>query len=133
MENCLTLTNPDALTIETMHDKLKHWHEKIKKGEWKRSKEKELAVYGKQSKGRCHRYGKIGHKSTDPKCPENKIKGGPTMIQWEEENCQKFLRKCLICDKTGHKVNDCPELFGCLDKAKQSLDKRECNDLIHVQ
>ena len=69
----MALTGSDEMKIKVFCDKLNHLYKNFKnKGEERRLKEKAQAAYGKQFKDRCHRCGKIGHKSTDSKFQENK-------------------------------------------------------------
>ena len=48
----------------------------------------------------------------------------------ERGKLPKLLWKCFNCGKIVHKNDDCPELVGSWDKAKQSLDKKQHYDLI---
>ena len=66
----LTLTGPDASTIDVIHDKL--ILQKIKTNAKKKIEEKVLAACSKQFNCRCYRCRKIGHRWKDTKCSENK-------------------------------------------------------------
>ena len=73
LENHLTATGDNTLTIDSIREKLNHRYEKIKsKKEEKSEKEKALGAYNKQYKQQCQICEKYGHKSGDWKCPENK-------------------------------------------------------------
>ena len=73
LENRLTVTGDNTLTIDVIYKKLNHWYEKIKnKREEKVKKEKALGTYNKQYKQRCRKCGKYSHKPGDKRCPENK-------------------------------------------------------------
>ena len=55
LENHLTATGDDVLTIDVIRKKLNHWHKKVKsKKEEKEEKEKAIGAYNKQFKQRCH-------------------------------------------------------------------------------
>ena len=71
LENNITVTGDNALTINIIHKKIIHWYEKYKSK--KEKKRKALKVYNKQYKQRCHKCGKYSHKPGNPKCPENKM------------------------------------------------------------
>lgn len=103
LENRLTLdqSDPNALTIENIREKLNNRYERIKKNESEDDVEEEKALYAnhqekalyaKQYKGRCGKCGEYGHKSGSTNCSEN-------------EN--SFKGNCFFCEEKGHKINGC--------------------------
>ena len=74
LENYLTSSSEDALTIEALCEKLCHWHKKINNKNEERKEKKALGANNKQCKIRCCKCGKYGHKPNDHKCPEYKNK-----------------------------------------------------------
>ena len=93
-------------------------------------KKNSWVVYDKQFKGRCHKCGKIGHKSTDPNFLRTRTKKWSTRLQKWRRKSPKISGKRFNCEKTGHKKDDCPELIGSSYKAKQLLDEKESADLV---
>ena len=86
LENCLTATRDNALTIDSIRKKLNHRQEKIKnKKDETSKKEKVLGAYNKQYKQGYQRCGKYGYKPGDRRCPENKNE--------KEENDKKIEYK----------------------------------------
>ena len=60
LENHLTATRDEALTIHSICTKLNHRYKKIKsKIEEKIEKEKALSAYNKQYKWRCRKFGSV--------------------------------------------------------------------------
>ena len=107
LENCLTATGENALTIDSIQEKLNHRYEKIKtKKEEKHEKEKALNVYNNQYKQQCQRCGKYGHKPVDRRCPE--IKNNKEEYEKKNEyNNKKFDGICHHCGQKGHMSKDC--------------------------
>ena len=66
--------------------------------------EAETALFSKQFKGRCHKCGKWGHKSTD--CKENKG-GERNSGGGNNRGGQRTSKKCTHCGKTGHTIETC--------------------------
>ena len=86
LENRLTATRENALTIDSICEKLNHRYEKIKsEKEEKNEEEKALKAYNKQYQQRCRQCGKYSHKPGDRRCPENKNE--------KEENEKKVEHK----------------------------------------
>ena len=67
-------------------EKLNPQFEKVKNQKKEKTKEKALVVYRKPFKDTSTKCGKYGHKSTDPKCLENKEKN-------EKEGMQECKKK----------------------------------------
>ena len=97
LKNRHTATGDDALTIDSICEKLNHRYEKIKsKKEEKSKKEKALRAYNKQYKQRRQRCGKYGHKPGDQRCPEIKMKE-KKMIRNKIRKNKKFGGICYHC------------------------------------
>ena len=120
LENRLTVDASDsnALTIESIRDKLGNRFERIKANE---EKPEETGLYSgyykKQYKGRCSNCGEYGHKSGD--CPEKE----PTEASHENDHSREFKGKCWYCDKLGHKANKCKQLMADALKRKAEREK----------
>ena len=107
LENCLMATGENALTIDSIREKLNHSYEKIKsKKEEKNKKEKALNAYNKQYKQRCRRCEKYGHKHDDWICPENKNEKKENEKKVEHKH-RKFEQICYHCGQKGHMSKDC--------------------------
>ena len=81
LENHLTATGENALTIDSIHEKLNHRYEKIK------SKKEE--IYNKQYKQQCWQCGKYDHKPGNWRCPKNKNE------KEENEKNVEYKMECL--------------------------------------
>jgi len=81
------MSKTEPLDLETVREKLKMRHDRIKEHDADHDQEKAIktmfkvlkneedeekafAFFRKQFKGTCHACRQYGHKSTDPKCPE---------------------------------------------------------------
>ena len=98
-------TNIDNLTGDLMarHSKLRESNKTQWKHKHRKHDEIGLAAYG-QFKGKCHNYGKRGHKTTD--CyqkNENYKKKGAN----QKEGSGSFNGNCYHCDEKGHRANVC--------------------------
>ena len=55
----------------------------------KNEEKKALGAFGRQCEGRCSKYGMYSHKSTYPKCPENKKENKSEKEEKEETECKE--------------------------------------------
>ena len=104
LENKLSLSGDESLTVEKMRDKLNDRYQRIldhkeeekgKKGPVIHDNDVALATYMKQFKGNCRHCGKIGHKKFE--CPDNPQK--------KANNVQ-----CWYCGGIGHRCDNCEKL-----------------------
>ena len=119
-------TRENALTIDSIHDKLNHRYEKIKiKKEEKIEKEKALNVYNKQYKQRCRRCEKYDHKPGDRRCPKNKNEKEENEKKVKQKN-RKFEEICYHCEQKGHISRDCQAWknghYKKFEKAERAID-----------
>ena len=97
--------NVDKLTVDNMKTELRIKYqrmiEKLPRHDYKKydGKEKAMAAYTKQFKGKCWKCGKIGHKGADCKNGKEEKKAKDTK--------PKFQGECNYCHKKGHKEADC--------------------------
>ena len=102
----------DALTLESLREKLSEKYEKIKmrkrfKTEESDSDDDEKALFaGGKFKGRCHYCGKFGHKASE--CRKKKMDNG----QETQNRGKRFTGKCNFCGKIGHREKDCWKKHG---------------------
>ena len=107
LENRLMATGENALTIDTIREKLNHRYEKIKnKKKEKHEKEKAFNVYKKQYKQQFQRCGMYGHKPGDRRCPESNNKKKENEKK-NEYKIQRFDGICYHCGQKGHMSKDC--------------------------
>ena len=100
LENSLTLTGSDALTVECIRDKLNNWYEQIKQTDDTNDEddkmEKDVAMYAKSYKGRCTHCREIGHE-------------GPSSPKRQNNNGNGHQNKgiCFYCGGMIHYRNEC--------------------------
>ena len=94
-----------TLTITNLREELRRRYDSdIKDNMSEDEEESDTALFAKQFKGRCHRCGKWGHKSTECKDKDNKGKGGATKTNG---GGNKNSKKCTHCGRTGHLIDQC--------------------------
>ena len=108
LENCLTVTGDDTLTIDLFREKLSDRYKKLKVKKKKKLK-KTMGAYNMQCKQRCQKCGEYGHKPGNRRCPENKNKkdkNNKNSERYEYKN-KKFEGVCYHCSQKGHVSKDC--------------------------
>ena len=103
LENHQTLTSPDALTMEVIHDKLNDWYEKNKyESKGKMSKEKALAAHGNNLKVGATSVIKLGLSQLTQNVQGTKMKQLQTRLPMERRKVTKsFQGNVLIVEKQG--------------------------------
>ena len=109
LENKLSLSGDESLTVEKMRDKLNDRYQRIldhkeeDKGKGPVIHDVALATYMKQFKGNCRHCGKIGHKKFE--CPDNPQKKANNV-------------KCWYCGEIGHRCDNCKKLKEKADRGE---------------
>ena len=119
LENRLILDESDsnALTIESIRDKINNCYEHINAQDKIVEEKAHYANYKKPYKGRCLFCGEYGHKSGD--CPEKK-KPPERADEVLEESSNGFKGECWYCNKNGHKAGQCKKLMADMLKKRNA-------------
>ena len=123
LENRLTVIGENALTIDTIREKLNHRYEKFKnKKEEKHEKEKALSGYNKQYKQQCQRCGMYGHKPGNRRCPKSNNKKEKNEKK-NDYNKKRFEGICYHCGQKGHISRDCRAQKNSYNKKFEKAEK----------